>query len=407
MHLARGRNEITAAMVVLTACAACMSRPVAAPGRLDPRSASAIATSAASLSTAPLTASNAASSAASSATSSAASSAATPAPSGPATSMRPTEADIAGFVNWRIVPCPDTSTCMYPTQAELNALVLYSAATGAVIRPVASASSGDVELPVRSDFDPQWRYFVRQSGQAGAAAPTVNALMRVSAAGGEPQVVVANLVQPKPLGAADDYVVSADGSKVAYLDDDDATSIAVATIGNHPTQTVIDVPADDSMLQLVGWLPDDRTIVAVLPNEDATPARLVELDTTAPFSLKTIFAPPWPTAYSHDGCPDEELAGAVDGDTIALAVGACSADQEPTPQLYFVDAAGNHQSPIAVVAHPPYYGGFSVYDMEFVSDDEVVVLLAHQDCYGPGVWVAVTTAGASHYIPVKGDGCGG
>ena len=329
-------------------------------------------------------------------------------PSAPATSMTPTQADAAGFVNWRIVPCLDTNTCMYPTQAELNALVLYSAATGAVTRSVVSASSGDVELPVRSDYDPQWRYFVQQSGQAGAAPPTVNALMRVSAAGGEPQVVVANLVQPSPFGASDDYVVSADGSKVAYLEDDDATSIAVATIGNHPTQTVIAVPADDSMLQLVGWLPDDRTVVAVLPNEDATPGRLVELDTTAPFSLKTIFAPPWPTAYSHDGCPDEELAGAVDGETIALAVGACSPESvEPAPELYFVDAAGNHGSPIAVVAHTPYNSGFSVYDVEFVSDDEVVILLAHQDCYGPGVWAAVTKAGESHYIPVQGDGCGG
>jgi len=297
---------------------------------------------------------------------------------------------------------------MWPTQDAPNALVLYSAATGDVLRPVASASSAAVQLePIGSDYDPHWRYFVRQSGQAGAAAPTVNALMRVPAAGGEPQVVVPNLVQPSPFQAADDYVVSADGSKVAYLVSDEATSIMVATIGTHPTHTMIAAPADDWMLQLVGWLPDDRTVLAVLPNDDATPGRLVEFDTTTPFALKTIFAPPWPVAYSHDACPDEELAAAVDGDTIALAVGACSADQEPTPQLYFVDAAGKHGSPIDVVAHTPYAGGFSVYDVEFVSDDEVVILLAHQDCYGPGVWAAATKAGASRYIPVQGDGCGG
>jgi hypothetical protein len=298
---------------------------------------------------------------------------------------------------------------MYATQAELNALVLYSAATGAVVRPVVSASSSDVVLqPVRSDYDPRWRYFVQQSGRA--APPTINALMRVPVDGGKPQVVVPNLLQPNSLRTADDYVVSTDGSKVAYLDSDDATGVAVTTIGSHPTQTVIEVPADDSMLQLVGWLPDDRTVVGVLPNEDATPGRLVEFDTTEPFSLKTIFAPPWPTAYSHDGCPDEELAAAINGETIALAVGACSAETvlEPTPQLYFLDAAGQHGPPIAVVAHtPPYDGRFSVYDLEFVSDDEVAVLLAHQDCYGPGVWVAATKAGGSHYIPVQGDGCGG
>jgi hypothetical protein len=63
--------------------------------------------------------------------------------------------------------------------------------------------------------------------------------------------------------------------------------------------------------------------------------------------------------------------------------------------------------PIAVVAHTPYYGGFSVYGVQFVSADEVVILLAHQDCHGPGVWAAATRAGASHYIPVQGDGCGG
>jgi hypothetical protein len=322
--------------------------------------------------------------------------------------MTPTPTDPAGFVNSRIVPCPATNTCLWTTQDEPNALVLYSAATGDVVRPVASASSADVGLqPVGSDYDPQWSYYVQQSGQAGAAPPTVNALMRVPAAGGEPQVVVPNLVQPSPFQAADDYVVSADGSKVAYLIGDEATSIMVATIGTHPTHTMIAAPAGDWMLQLVGWLPDDRTVVAVLPNDDATPGRLVEFDTTAPFALKVIFAPPWPTPYSHDGCPDEELAAAVDGETIALAVGACSADQEPTPQLYFVDTAGNHQPPIPVVAHTPYYGGFSVDGLQFVSDDEVVIDLAHQDCYGPGVWAAVTKAGASHYIPVKGDGCGG
>jgi hypothetical protein len=368
-----------------------MSHPVAAPGRLDPNPVPASPTSAASPSTTP----------------SAASSIATPAPSAAAASM-PTPTDAAGFVDPRVVPCPATDTCPSTTQDEPNALLLYSALTGDVVRPVASASSADVELDsVGSDYDPQWRYFVRQSGQAGAAPPTVTALMRVPAAGGEPQVVLPNLLQPDAFRRADNYVVSADGSKVAYLDSDEATSIMVATIGNHPTQTMIAAPAGDWMLQLVGWLPDDRTVVAVLPNDDATPGRLVEFDTTAPFALKVIFAPPWPTAYSHDGCPDEELAAAVDGDTIALAVGACSADQEPTPQLYFVDAAGNHGSPIAVVAHTPYYGGFSVYDVQFVSDDEVVIELAHQDCYGPGVWAAVTKAGASHYIPVKGDGCGG
>jgi hypothetical protein len=45
--------------------------------------------------------------------------------------------------------------------------------------------------------------------------------------------------------------------------------------------------------------------------------------------------------------------------------------------------------------------------VEFVSDDEVVILLAHQDCYGPGVWAAATKAGASQYIPVQADGGGG
>jgi hypothetical protein len=321
--------------------------------------------------------------------------------------MTPTRADPVGFVDWRIVPCPATSTCMWPTQDEPNTLVLYSAATGDVVRTVASAGGAGVELaPVGSDYDPQWHYFLQQSGQTDTAPPTVNALMRVPATGGEPQVVVPNLVQPNPLGAADDYIVSADGSKVAYLDDDDATSIMVTTIGDHPTHTNIALPADDLMMQLVGWLPDDRTVVAVLPNDDATPGRLVEFDTTAPFALKTIFTPPWPVPYSHYGCPDEELAGAIDGDTIALAVGACSADQEPTPELYFVDAAGNHRRPIAV-AHTPYYGGFSVYGVQFASDDEVVVLLAHQDCYGTGVSAAVTKSGASHYIPVQGDGCGG
>ncbi len=339
-----------------------------------------------------------------------ASSIATPAPSASAASITPTHSDPAGFVDSPTVPCPATSTCMWPTQDEPNALVLYSAATGDVVRPVASSSSADVELePVGSDYDPQWRYFVQQSGQAGGSPPTVNALMRVPAAGGEPQVVVPNLVQPSPFQAADDYVVSADGSKVAYLISDEATSIMVATIGTHPTHTMIAAPAGDWMLQLVGWLPDDRTVLAVLPNDDATPGRLVEFDSTAPFALKTIFSPPWPVAYSHDACPDEELAAAIDGDTIAVAVGACSPDPSlaPAPQLYFVDAAGNHGSPIAVVAHTPYDGGFSVYDVEFVSDDEVVILLAHQDCYGPGIWTAVTKAGASHYIPVKGDGCGG
>jgi hypothetical protein len=322
--------------------------------------------------------------------------------------MTPTRADPAGFVDPRIVPCPDTTTCMWPTQDEPHELVLYSAATGAVVRPVASASSSEVTLePVGSDYDPQWHYFVQQSGQAGAAPPTINALMRVPAAGGEPQVVVPNLVQPDTLRAADNYVVSTDGRKVAYLESGDATSIMVATTGDYATHTMIDLPADDSMLQLAGWLPDDRTIVAVLPNEDATPGRLVEFDTTKPFSLKTIFAPPWPTPYSHDGCPDEELAAAINGDTIALAVGACSADLEPTPELYFLDVTGHHGPPIAVMAHTPYYGGFTVFDVEFASDDEVVVLLAHQDCYGPGVWAAVTKNGASHYIPVQGDGCGG
>jgi hypothetical protein len=322
--------------------------------------------------------------------------------------MTPTQADPVGFVDWRIVPCTDTSTCMYPTQADPSSLMLYSAATGAVVRPVASGTS-DTELqPIGSDYDSQWRYFVQQSGQTNAAPPTVNALMRVPAAGGEPQVVVPNLVQPNPLGAADDYVVSADGRKVAYVDDDDVTSVAVTTISNHPTHTMIAVPAADLMMQLVGWLPDNRTVVAVLPNEDATPARLVEFDTTEPFAPKTIFAPPWPVAYSHDACPDEELAAAIDGGTIALAVGACSAETtEPTPELYFLDAAGHHGPPIPVVAHTPYSGGFSVYGVQFASDDEVVVLLAHQDCYGTGVSAAVTKSGASHYIPVQGDGCGG
>jgi hypothetical protein len=392
MHMARGGNRITAAIVVLGACTACMSHPVAAPGGLDPSSAPASSTSAASLST------------------TSASSIATPAPSAAAASMTPTHADAAGFVDSPTVPCPATSTCMWPTQDVPNALVLYSAATGDVVRPVASTSGADVELnPIGSNYDPQWRYFVQQSGQAGAAPPTVNALMRVPAAGGEPQVVVPNLVQPSPYQAADDYVVSTDGSRVAYLISDEADSIMVATIGTHPTYTTIAAPAGDWMLHLVGWLPDDRTVLAVLPNDDATAGRLVEFDTTAPFALKTIFAPPWPVAYSHDACPDEELAAAIDGDTIALAVGACSAEPtlEPTPQLYFVDAAGKHGPPIAVAVHTPYDGGFSVFDVEFVSDDEVVVLLAHQDCYGPGVWAAVTKSGASHYVPVHGDGCGG
>jgi hypothetical protein len=308
------------------------------------------------------------------------------------------------------VPCPATDTCLWPTQGETNVLALYSADTGDVVRTVASASDADVWLePVGSDYDPQWRYFVQASGQVGAAPPAVNALMRVPAAGGEPQVLVPNLIQPSPDRGADNYVVSADGSKVAYVVSDLANSIIVATIGTHPTYTMIAAPAADSTMQLVGWLPDDHTVVAVLPNEDATPGRLVEFDTSAPFAPKLIFAPPWPTPYSHDGCPDEELAAAIDGETIALAVGACSAEPVlmPTPQLYFVDAAGNHQSPIPVVAHTPYYGGFSVYSVQFVSDSEVVIDLGHQDCYGPGVWVAATKAGASHYIPVQGDGCGG
>jgi hypothetical protein len=315
--------------------------------------------------------------------------------------MTPTPPDTAGFVGSRIVPCPATDTCNWATRDEPNALVLYSAATGDVVRPVVSVPTADVELaPVGSDYDPQWSYYVQ--GQPGATPSTGDALMRVPAAGSQPQVVLANLPQ-----GATNYVVSADGSKVAYLGSGETMTIVVATIGNHPTQTTIAEPAGDSTLQLVGWLRDDRTVVAVLPNEDATPGRLVEFDSTAPFELKVIFAPPWPAAYAHDGCPDEELAGAVDGDTIALAVGACSADTPPTPQLYFVDAAGNHTPPIPVVAHTPYYGGFTVYGVQFASSDEVVIDLAHQDCYGPGVWAAATKAGVSHYIPVQGDGCGG
>lgn len=397
-----GGNRIIAAIVVLTACAACGSHSVAAPGRLDPSSAPASSTFVTSPSTTPPATSV-------STTPPASTMAATPPPSAAVTSMEPIHPDPAGFASWPIVPCSDTNTCMYPTQDQLNALVLYSAATGAVVRPVASASNADaVLLPVRSNYDAQWRYYVQQSGQAGAAAPTVNALMRVPAAGGEPRVVVPNLVQPSPY-QADDYVVSADGTKVAYVMDDEASSIMVTAIGPHPTHRMLTAPAGDWMLQLVGWLPDDRTVLAVLPNDDSTAGRLVEFDTTAPFALKTIFAPPWPVAYSHDACPDEELAAAIDGNTIALAVGACSAEPalEPTPQLYFVDATGNHGPPIAVVAHTPYVGGFSAYGVQFASDDEVVILLAHQDCYGPGVWAAATKSGASHYIPVQGDGCGG
>ncbi|HTC68079.1 MAG TPA: hypothetical protein VK662_00800 [Acidothermaceae bacterium] len=388
MPATRRGKRITVAIVVLTACAACASHPIAAPGRSDP--------SAAPANSAPASSAPSASSIAAPASSAAA-------------SMTPTGADPAGFVDWRIVPCPAANTCRWPTQDEPNTLVLYSTATGDVVRTVASASGAGVELaPVASDYDPQWHYFLQQSGQTDAAPPTVNALMRVPATGGEPQVVVPNLVQPDLVRAADNYVVSTDGHKVAYLGSGDATSVMVATIGDHPTHTKIDLPADDSMLQLAGWLPDDRTVVAVLPTEDATPGRLVEFDTTAPFALKTIFAAPWPVAYSHDECPDEELAAAVDGETIALAVGACSAETtEPTPELYFLDAAGNHGPPVAVVAHTPYSGGFSVYGVQFASDDEVVVLLAHQDCYGTGVSAAVTKSGASHYIPVQGDGCGG
>jgi hypothetical protein len=171
---------------------------------------------------------------------------------------------------------------------------------------------------------------------------------------------------------------------------------------------LIALPASDSMMQLAGWLPDDKTVVAVLPSDDATPGSLVEFDTTVPLALKVIFTPPRPTAYSADACPDVELAAAVDGNTIALAVGDCRAEtaQVPTPQVYFVDAAGKHGSPIAV-AQTPYLGGFTVADVQFASDDEVVVDVGHQDCYGPGVWVAVSKTGASHYIPVNGDGCGG
>jgi hypothetical protein len=255
-------------------------------------------------------------------------------------------------------------------------------------------------VSVDSDYNPRWRYFVQ--GQAVNPTPAGGALMRVPAAGGDPQVVLANL-----LAGATNYVVSADGTKLAYVVSGQTTAIAVATTGNHPTHNMIAVPATDSMLQLVGWLPDDRTVVAVLSSDDATLGRLVEFDTTAPFALKPIFTPPRPVPYSHDGCEDEELAAAVDGTTIALAVGACSAVIEPTPQLYFVDATGKHGSAISVAAHTPYSGGFSVYYVEFVSDDEVVIDLGHQDCYGPGVWVAVTKAGASHYVPVQGDGCGG
>lgn len=300
------------------------------------------------------------------------------------------------------MPCPATNTCFWATQEQPNALVLYSPVTGDVVRPVASASSADTELEsVDSDYDPQWHYFVQHNGHTGSALPTDNALLRVPAAGGDPQVVL-----PTLLLGADNYVVSADGSKVAYLDRGQNT-IVLATTGDHPAQTTIAEPEVDSTLQLVGWLPDDRTLVAVAPSNDATPGRLVEFDTTAASALKVVFTPPWPAAYSHDGCPDEELAAAVDGDTLALAVGACSAAQESTPQLYFVDAAGNHESPIAVVAHTPYCGGFSVYAVQFASDDEVVILLAHQDCYGPGVWAAVSKSGASYYIAVQGDGCGG
>jgi hypothetical protein len=319
--------------------------------------------------------------------------------------MTPTPTDTAGFVSWGIVPCPATNTCLWATQEQANALVFYSAVTGGVVAPVASASSTDTELePVDSDYDPQWHYFVQHTGHAGPSVPTDNSLLRVPAAGGEPQVVL-----PTLLVGAENYVVSADGTKVAYLDEAQSRSIVVATTGDHPTQTTIAEPPVDSTLQLVGWLPDDRTLVAVVPSpEDATLGRLVEFDTTAAgAALKTIFTPPRPVPYSHDACSDEQVVAAVDGETIAVAVGACSAEQEPTPQLYFVDAAGNHTAPIAVTAHPPYYGGFSVYGVHFVSDDEVVIDLGHQDCYGPGVWVDANKAGASHYVAVQGDGCGG
>ena len=279
---------------------------------------------------------------------------------------------------------------------------MYSALTGKVLRPLASAKAAGAELDLAaSDFDAPWRYFVQSNLQSGATAAT-GALMRVPSAGGASQAVLAHLPQD-----ATNYVVSADGRKVVYTRGSPTTSVVVATTGDHPVQTTIAVPASDAMVQPIGWLPDDRTVVAVLPSNDATPGKLVEFDTAAAFALKVIFAPPWPVAYSHDGCPDEELAGAVDGGTIALAVGACAAGQEPTPQLYFVDAAGNHGSPIAVTAHTPYFGGFSVYGVQFASSDEVVVLLAHQDCYGPGVRVAVTKGGTSHYVAVQGDGCGG
>jgi hypothetical protein len=300
------------------------------------------------------------------------------------------------------MPCPATNDCLWATQEKPNALVLYSAVTGGVVGPVASASSTNTELePVDSDYDPQWHYFVQHIGHAGPSVPTDNALLRVPAAGGEPQVVLPTLVV-----GADNYVVSADGSKVAYIDHGQTTTIVVATTGDHPTQITMPEPPVDSTLQLVGWLPDDRTLVAVVPSQDATLGRLVEFDTTVTGALRTIFTPPRPVPYSHDACSDEQVVAAVDGETIAVAVGACSAVVEPTPQLYFVDAAGNQTAPIAVAAPTPYGGGFSVYGVHFVSDDEVVIDLGHQDCYGPGVWVAVNKAGASHYVAVQGDGCG-
>jgi hypothetical protein len=216
MRLARSGNRMTAAIVVLSGCVACMSHPIAAAGRPDPSSAPISSKSAASTSTTP----------------SATSSIATPAPSATAASMTPTPTEPVGFVEPRIVPCPPTNTCLWATQDEPNALVLYSAVTGDVVRPVVSASGADVRLePVGSDYDPQWSYFVQQSGQAGAAPPAVAALMRVPAAGGEPQVVMPNLIQPDPFRGADNYVVSADGSKVAYVVSGQATSIMVATIG--------------------------------------------------------------------------------------------------------------------------------------------------------------------------------